>query len=243
MRRQVNNVRAAVFPHLQQQGPYRERVRGRVFLLCFIHCLPLVVCSSSLLPVQNSMALSMSRQAWDSVESLERLHAWRCGKTPPSLKAVQAVTEEGQEKRKDGISASTAASDGMPPVTATEAFLGSAWSGNLWPFSHSTTAAPALRENPEDAAAAAEAHRASTAAAASYAATSPTAPVTAISANSSADRFLASERWLVQRCDGVQLYRVQYFGNGDAFYAQVVPTNASGLAAKTWIGIRNFLRI
>lgn len=54
-------------------------------------------------------------------------------------------------------------------------------------------------------------------------------------------RFLSSERWLIQRCDGHQVYRVQYFGNGDSFYAQVVPTNLSGLATAAWVAIKQSL--
>jgi hypothetical protein len=54
-------------------------------------------------------------------------------------------------------------------------------------------------------------------------------------------RFLSSERWLVQRCDGQQVYRVQYFGNGDAFYAQVVPTNVSGLVTAAYVAAKDAL--
>ena len=55
-------------------------------------------------------------------------------------------------------------------------------------------------------------------------------------------RFLSSERWLIQRCDGHQVYRVQYFGNGLNFFdAQVVPTNLSGLATTAWVAIKQAL--
>jgi hypothetical protein len=90
-------------------------------------------------------------------------------------------------------------------VSLPAVFLGKLWSGEY--FRSSTAAA-------------------NSSAAASTAATAVAAPST---------RFLSSERWVVQRCDGQQIYRVQYFGNGDHFYAQVAPTNVTGFVTMAYI--------
>lgn len=120
-------------------------------------------------------------------------------------------------------------------VVCVSEFLGKWWSGQLWKRTPKGNPFASGSATESAAAASAAAAAAATAAAASpsteFVAPSGIAPV----------RFLSSERWLIQRCDGHQVYRVQYFGNGDSFYAQVVPTNLSGLATTAWVAIKQAL--
>jgi hypothetical protein len=233
----VNNVRASVFPHLQQQ-------------------------------VQSSIALSMSRQAWGEVEQLERLHRWKCRDKQPRLVAVQAVHEEGHEVRplsrttaavssaraaaasSSAAAASAAAATPIPPVSGTETLLSKLWSGQLWNRGGSgSVKTPAFASGSatdtsstiKSAAPSSNAGDSSASNGNSGGGGSDSSEFV-LSPNPGTTRFLSSERWLVQRCDGTQLYRVQYYGNGDAFYATVVPTNLSGLAAQTWLSIKHAVK-
>lgn len=196
----MNNVRASIFPHLQQQ-------------------------------VQSSLALSMGRQAWSEVERLERTHAWKCGATKPTLKYVEPVCEAGQEARRADAAAAMqiraagaahAAPTPIPPVTPTETFFGRWWSGNLNLFGskNGATAVAPEAARPSDAA---------------------EGQTQFVSRSSAAcpRRFLASERWLIQRCDGAVTYRVQYFAQGDLFYAQVAPTDLKGLATMGYLAAKD----
>ena len=51
-------------------------------------------------------------------------------------------------------------------------------------------------------------------------------------------RFLSTERWVIDRCDGQQIYRIQYFGNDDHFWAQVAPTNVTSLITMGWVSFK-----
>ena len=123
----INNVRASVFPHLQQQKARAAfsshiassfssqpklalafvRVPSAVQRLtptalsccCWLWAVRVRAWAST--PVQSSIALSMSRQAWGDVEVLEQTHEWKCGDTKPTLRMVQPVAEEGQEAKTD----------------------------------------------------------------------------------------------------------------------------------------------
>lgn len=205
----MNNVRASIFPHLQQQ-------------------------------VQSSLALSMGRQAWSEVERLERTHAWKCGKTRPTLKFVEPVDEPGQEPRRADSAAamqrireaasSAAGATGntlLPPVTRTESFFGRWWSGNLFAPRSSAAAASSEQELEQ-----------------SRPSNPPEGQTTFVSRSSALAprRFLASERWLIQRCDGSVTYRVQYFAQGDLFYAQVAPTDFKGLITMGYVAAKEAIR-
>ena len=200
----LNNVRAGLFPHLQQQ-------------------------------VQSSLALSMGRQAWGEVERIERTHAWKCGKTRPTLKFVEPVEEPGQETRRADSAAamqireeaSAAAAAGrtpLPPVTRTEAFFGRWWSGNLFSSNTAPTSAAELEQSRPTSV--------------------PENQTTFIVRDSATAprRFLASERWMIQRCDGAVTYRIQYFAQGDLFYAQVAPTDLKGLITMAYVAAKDAIR-
>lgn len=58
---------------------------------------------------------------------------------------------------------------------------------------------------------------------------------------SSSKRFLSSERWVVERCDGIKVYRVQYFNQDDHFYAQVAPTNLASVVGQAYLRFKRLL--
>jgi len=64
-----------------------------------------------------------------------------------------------------------------------------------------------------------------------------------VSSVTSRIRLLSSERWLVERCDGECIYRVNYISTGDAFHAQVIPTNISGALASLYINLKQWIRV
>jgi hypothetical protein len=237
----INNVRATVFPHLQQQ-------------------------------VQSSIALSMSRQAMGDIELLEQFHSkWKCKNIKAKLIAVQAVKEEGHEPRRiqmtqsassasvvngsaasasaeaasspitaiPATSASASDTSPLPPISMTENLLSRWYSGHLWSNNYNNKQQQPL----SFASGSATANTQSTVPSSS----SSSSPILdpsgfVISTGVAPLRFLSSERWLIQRCDNNQLYRIHYYGNGDAFYAQVVPTNLSGLISAAWVSVKEILR-